>query len=318
MTEHAAEVLAEIRQRRDAPSRLEPACRRGTRLGLVVEGGAMRGAISMAYLAALERQRMNTVFDDIFAESAGAVNAAYFVSGQAETGLELYRRAARSPGFLHKWRLHGILDLDAVFEPIADGELSLDCDRLRRSPTVVTVSLTDCAHGEPATLVLEGSDERIRTILKATSAVVPYYNRAVLLEGRGFVDGGIADPVPVLRAIEAGCSHILVLLTRPEDYRPRRLRFWERALTRLLVAPWGSDFRHVFHHSRPQRYYLARSLALGREKPPAAVRIAALAPPAALGRMDRFSNSADRIEAVLQSCSSQMESLLSNGTPGAG
>jgi predicted patatin/cPLA2 family phospholipase len=108
----------------------------------------------------------------VFAESSGAVNAAYFVSGQAELGLELYRNAIHLR-VVQKWRLDRMLDLDAVFKPIKFGTLSLGCDRLRQSLTTVQVSLTDAVSGQPAVIPLQGSDERIYNILKATSAIVP-------------------------------------------------------------------------------------------------------------------------------------------------
>jgi predicted patatin/cPLA2 family phospholipase len=306
------EVFEEIeRRRRDTATRPDAGRTQGTRLGLVVEGGAMRGAVSMAYLAALERSRATSVFDSAFAESSGAVNAAYFVSGQAEAGLDLYREAVRSR-FVRKWRISGMLDLDSVFKPVMSGKLSLDCDRLRRSPTTVQVSLTDSASGSPVSLPLQGSNDRIYTILKATTAIVPYYNRAVLLDGRRYVDGGVADPIPVLRAIEAGCAHILVLLTRTGNYRPRRLRLWERVATNLLVRSWSSGFRNVFHHSREPRYYRSRALALGLEVPAREVSIAAIAPPASLGRIERFFHESDRLQAVVDTCAAQMESILAS------
>jgi predicted patatin/cPLA2 family phospholipase len=314
MRENIAEVFGEMLRRRGLVRGSEILSGRTTKLGLVVEGGAMRGAASMAYLAALHRHQMNGVFDGIFAESSGAINAAYFVAGQAEVGLELYRLALHSPRFVRNWPMGRMLDLDAVFEAITSGELSLNYERLRRSHTVVQVSLTDATHGVATPLPLQGSDQRISTILKATSAIVPFYNRPVLLDGRGFVDGGISDPVPVLRAIEAGCSHILVLLTRPENYQPRRLRLWERAALRVAVARWGAEFRHVFHHARQQRYNRSRAIALGREEVSRAVHIAAIAPSARLGKIERFFADADRLHTVVETCLVQMESVITDST----
>ena len=55
----------------------------GRKVALIVECGAMRGVISCAALMALEELGMTDVFDEVYGASAGAVNAAYFLAGQA-------------------------------------------------------------------------------------------------------------------------------------------------------------------------------------------------------------------------------------------
>ena len=54
-----------------------------TKLGLVVEGGGMRGVISGGALIALERLGLTSAFDEVYGESAGAINACYFLAGEA-------------------------------------------------------------------------------------------------------------------------------------------------------------------------------------------------------------------------------------------
>src|SRR5215471_7011063 len=48
-----------------------------TKLGLVVEGGGMRGVVSGGSLIAMERVGLSSVFDEVYGESAGAINACY-------------------------------------------------------------------------------------------------------------------------------------------------------------------------------------------------------------------------------------------------
>src|SRR5215472_10719041 len=43
-----------------------------TKLGLVVEGGGMRGVVSGGALIAMERVGLTSVFDEVYGESAGA------------------------------------------------------------------------------------------------------------------------------------------------------------------------------------------------------------------------------------------------------
>ena len=63
----------------------------------------------------------------------------------------------------------------------------------------------------------------------------------VTFQGRRFVDGGLASPIPVAEALAAGATHVLALQTRPYDV-PRKShsrladRFIERHLRQLNPA----------------------------------------------------------------------------------
>jgi predicted acylesterase/phospholipase RssA len=75
------QVLQLMRQRRaentDIRNRTDSA-----KLGLAVEGGGMRGIISCAMLSSLEDHGYAKVFDAVYGESSGSVNAAYFLAGR--------------------------------------------------------------------------------------------------------------------------------------------------------------------------------------------------------------------------------------------
>ena len=59
-------------------------------IGLVVQGGGMRGVYSMGALAALAEMGFHQCFDHLAGSSAGALNGAYFLTGQASYGVETY------------------------------------------------------------------------------------------------------------------------------------------------------------------------------------------------------------------------------------
>ena len=54
--------------------------------------------------------------------------------------------------------------------------------------------------------------------MRATSAM-PFVSRIVAYEGKKYLDGGVADSIPVDKCREMGCDKIIVVLTRPLDYR---------------------------------------------------------------------------------------------------
>ena len=71
------------------------------RLGLVVQGGGMRGVYSMGALAALEEAGLRESFDIVTGSSSGAINAAYFLAGQADEAVDLYLRYLNSRECVH-------------------------------------------------------------------------------------------------------------------------------------------------------------------------------------------------------------------------
>ena len=51
-------------------------------MGLVVQGGGMRGVVSGGGLTALHDLGMRDLFDATYGSSAGAMNLTYFLAGQ--------------------------------------------------------------------------------------------------------------------------------------------------------------------------------------------------------------------------------------------
>jgi predicted patatin/cPLA2 family phospholipase len=280
------------------------------KVGLVVEGGAMRGVISMAFLTALQKYQLHDAFSQIFGSSAGAINAAYLLAGQAERGLALYLHEANTRQYFRKWRPWNILDLDAILKKITEGEQSLDCDKVRASQTKLIVPLTDAHTGACVEVPLEGSNERIFRILRATSSIPPYCNTPVTIDGKHFLDGGISEPIPIQTAINAGCTHILVLLTRPRNFTPRQLTWTERSLLRLAALPRRAQFREVFLHVRPQHYLSSRAIALRQSGNTNGVQIWSLTPPASLAKVYRFGNDPSVLRDVAQQCEEEASKVV--------
>jgi predicted patatin/cPLA2 family phospholipase len=282
------------------------------KIGLVIEGGAMRGVISMAFLTVLEKYRFTDAFDHVWGSSAGAMNAAYFLAGQAESGLALYLEDADSGQYFRKWRPWNMLDLDAILKKVTGTRQPLDCSKLRATRTKAVVPLTEARTGQGVAVLLNGTDERIYQVLRAAISIPPYRNTPVELDGHAFLDGGIADPVPINAALEAGCTQIVVLLTRPANFIPRALTWRERTLLRLAVLPKTPEFRRVFLHVRPEHYLASRRLALGQSKTTSAAQIWAFTPPAALPKVYRFGNDPGFLREVAQQCIEGAEKVVAD------
>src|SRR3982751_2138376 len=94
----------------------------GARIAPAIEGGAMRGVVSAGMVAALEQLGMTHAFDAVYGSSAGAINGAYFLAGQANLGATIYSEDINNRKFIDLARpLRGrpIVDLDFLIEHVA-------------------------------------------------------------------------------------------------------------------------------------------------------------------------------------------------------
>src|SRR5215469_17428591 len=80
------EAIAQRQKNGSVPGRRED----DFKIALAIEGGAMRGVVSAGMLAGLEYLGLLPAFDVIYGTSAGAINGAYFVAGQAACGASIY------------------------------------------------------------------------------------------------------------------------------------------------------------------------------------------------------------------------------------
>lgn len=80
-------VMRLINERLQEGSSSSPGQRRdGCKLGLVVEGGGMRGIVTGAMLMGLQDMGLTPCFDAIYGASAGAINSTYFLTGVPRGG----------------------------------------------------------------------------------------------------------------------------------------------------------------------------------------------------------------------------------------
>jgi predicted patatin/cPLA2 family phospholipase len=245
----------------------------GRRLGLVIEGGGMRGSASAGGALALAHLGLSGLFDDVYATSAGVMNAAYYLSRQEDIGISIYFDDLATRAFYNPWRCWKVLDVDYVMEDVVKRRKRLDLDRLRLSPSRFHVSMLDRSTGEGIVVDTGLAKESTYTVLHAALSVPVLYNRAVMVAGRPCMDGGLAIPFPLRHAIADGCTDILVLLSHPVAYVEPEYALWQDILFRTMCARGSAGtWRTYRDHVKVSAQY--RDLAIGRTPPPAGVSIA--------------------------------------------
>ena len=182
---------------------------------IVVQGGAMRGVYSMAALMALSASSFADNIDHAFGSSAGATNTALMLANQAAMGVSIYIDSISNRRFIDLRRIWRIANIDFLIDKVLMGNKPLDVDAVRRSRCLLHIALTDASSGKVRYVTNKDTDIDLMEAFRATMAMPILFNKQIRVGDGMYFDGGIVEPVPVLPAIEEGCSHIVVILTRP-------------------------------------------------------------------------------------------------------
>ncbi|MBP3228593.1 MAG: patatin family protein [Bacteroidaceae bacterium] len=187
--------------------------------GLVLEGGGMRGVFTAGVLDYMMDAGLR--FPYCVGVSAGACNGLSYLSGQRGraklSNIDVLDKYGYI-GFKHLWRHHSLFDLKTMYDDLPNRILPYDYAAAFANPMKFEMVCTDCLSGRPVYLSERSDPARLIRICRASSAL-PYVCPVVIVDGRPLLDGGIADSIPVVRAMSEGYVRNVVVLTRHRGYR---------------------------------------------------------------------------------------------------
>ena len=187
-------------------------------VGLVLEGGGMRGAYTSGVLETFLEHEIG--FPVVYGISAGACNALSFISGQKNWSFEVFSRYLtdeRSVGAANLEKTGSLFGFDFIFGELFHKLVPLDYDAFFRSPTRLRAGATDLNTGRVVFFDKEGFDGML-TPVRASSSL-PFLSNIVAFAGRELLDGGVAMPIPIERSVSDGNRYNVVVLTRDISYR---------------------------------------------------------------------------------------------------
>jgi len=187
--------------------------------GLILEGGAMRGLFSAGVMDVLMENSIE--FDGLIGVSAGACFGCNYKSRQIGRALRYNLQYCADPRYCSFRSLIKTGDLygaDFCYHYLPEKLDIFDEAAFNANPMEFHVVCTDVESGKAVYRALNHTDSDYMEWIRA-SASMPLVSRMVELEGRKYLDGGIADSVPLKYFESIGYDKNIVVLTQPADYQ---------------------------------------------------------------------------------------------------
>ncbi len=213
--------------------------------GLVLEGGAMRGLFTAGVLDVMMDHDME--FDGAVGVSAGACFGCNYKSKQPGRAVTYNKDYCRDPRYcsVRSWILTGdLFGAKFCYEDIPDRLNPFDVRTYAENPMDFYAVATDAQTGKAVYHnCLKGDTEDLRWF--RASASMPIASRAVEIDGKKYLDGGVADSVPLKFFQEIGYDRNVVVLTQPEGYVKSPQKF--PGLFRLVLSKYPAIAEGLIH-----------------------------------------------------------------------
>lgn len=201
-------------------------------IGLVLEGGGMRGVYTAGALDYLMEQGL--YYPYVIGVSAGACNATSYISRQIGRNRKVTVDFVRDPRYLsyrNLLRESSIFGMKFIFDEIPRRLVPFDFDAFYHSDQKFVVGTMDARTGEPVYYTKHMEPQTMMSIIQASSSL-PFVSKPVLLGERELLDGGICDPIPIRKSIADGNGRNVIILTQVKSYRKRPFK-WGALAKRL-------------------------------------------------------------------------------------
>lgn len=184
--------------------------------GLILEGGAVRGIFTAGVLDTL--MESGIYFPYVIGVSAGGGNAMSYVSQQKGRTCRMINvpRNESYYGFRQFIASKRIINLDKMAFEYPYKQFPFDFDTYFNSGILTEYACTCMETGEAEYFSEESDPSRLLTIAKATCSV-PMLCDPVEINGKHYLDGSIADSIPIERALGMGCDKLVIILTKPDS-----------------------------------------------------------------------------------------------------
>ena len=188
------------------------------KVGLVLEGGAQRGIFTAGVLDRLMDAGYH--FPYVVGTSAGACNAYSYVSRQRGRTHRCMLPTLDNTyfGAIELLKTGKFMNLQKIFFGFSK-KYPFDFKTFFSSEKKLEIVATSMETGKAKYFSVKKCKYRLGRVGMASCAM-PIFTAPVKIAGKEYLDGGVADSIPVARAMKQGCEKAVVILTRSEGAVP--------------------------------------------------------------------------------------------------
>lgn len=219
---------------------------------LILEGGGMRGIYTAGVLDFFMDNEM--LFSKVYGVSAGSCHAVSYLSGQKGRAFRISTEYLDDSRYCSVKSLLTTGDLFGVkmcYDLIPNELDPYDYDAFSRYKGDFYAVVTNCRNGCAEYLSVKDMRHDI-TAIRASSSL-PLMSKMVKYHGQKYLDGGIADSIPIEKSIADGNLKNIVVLTREKGYRKKRTSATPVMALRYITRPnlvRATDTRHLrYNHA---------------------------------------------------------------------
>lgn len=212
------------------------------RAGILIEGGAMRSIYAAGILDFFLEKELE--IPNVLAVSAGAYAGMNYVSGQKGRVVEAIIKPLENEKYLGVgtfFRKGTFFDMDYLFDYIPKVKVPFDFEGFCTSDKRFLLSTTECDTGNCIYHEKFENEDAFWKVCKAANSL-PFISKITQINGKPMLDGGVADAIPIEKAIEEKWEKIIVILTRKKEYRKKYRRAY-MSLVRLVYRKYPELIR---------------------------------------------------------------------------
>lgn len=226
---------------------------------LVLEGGATRGIFTSGALDYLMERDL--YFSDVIGVSAGSCNAVDYVSRQPGRTRDCMIPTDKEGKYYYGIRdfvkEKSLMNMDLIFDKYPKELLPFDFETYFNSEINCQIVTTNCLTGKAEYMTEDSDNDRLMKLCRASSSM-PLLTPIVNIDNVPYLDGGLADSVPIRRAQQMENEKIVVILTKNQGYRksvlsPTMQRVYKRAY-KSYPNLLRTIFRRSFEYNKTMNY----------------------------------------------------------------
>lgn len=223
------------------------------KIGLVLEGGGMRGIYTAGVLDVFMDHGI--VFDGVIGVSAGAIHGSTYVANQRGRNIRYYKKYCndkRMMSYRNYIFTGNIAEPKFCYDTLPNQLDPFDYDTFQKSEMKFYVTCSNVETGKAEYIKIHDMREEVDAL--RASASLPFLSRIVPYRGMKLLDGGYTDSIPVQAFRKLGFACNVVVLTQHDGYvkQPEYVKKARRVYRKYPAFAEAIANRHVMYNQTLQ------------------------------------------------------------------